>query len=177
MDILTYTEGRDKIKSGDIVAFHTDHRSPIGPQIVTFFTGFSVYHVGVAVWLYSSAGDRRLFIVEANKGNRQIVPLSLYAGERMDIYTPPVKFDLFSETLLARVGNIKYSWFDLPKIWVREKFGINCNNSKGEVCSEMIVHIFKESGVQFSTDVISPGKLVNEMRNNGFELTIKINNI
>ena len=176
MNTITYTVGREQIESGDIIAFHTDHRSSIGPRIVTYFTGYSVYHVGIAVWLYSSTGDRRLFIVEANKGNRQIVPLSLYSGERFDVYKSPTDFDDISEKLLMNVGRIKYSWLDLPKIWIREKFGIRFNNSKGEVCSEMIVHVF-DKYAQFETDVVSPGKLVEQFYKLGFNLKLKIDNI
>jgi hypothetical protein len=174
MQTVTYTEGREQIRNGDILAFHTTKISPFGPKVVSFFTGSSIYHVGIAVWLYSSEGDRRLFIVEANKGNRQIVPLSLYAGERIDVYKYPVMFKKFSGKLLDSVGFVKYSYIDLPIIWLKEKFGIELRNQSGEVCSEMIAKMFDGTKFQLNTSLISPGKLIEDLVIKGMKIRVSL---
>lgn len=172
--LSSYREGRDLIENGDILAFHTTAESPLGPKIVSLFTGYSIYHVGFAIWLYSTEGDRRLFIVEANKGNRQIIPLSLYAGERIDVFKCPVKFSKISSQMLDKIGYVKYSYFDLPIIWLRERFGIRLPNQQGEVCSEMIAKILEEADIRFENTLMSPGKLIEKLSQKGIELRISL---
>ena len=172
--MLTYSQGRNLIQSGDILAFHTTPFLGWGPKIVSFFTGYTVYHVGVAVWMYSSEGEQRLFIVEANKGNRQIVPLSLYAGERIDVYKCPVPFSAISWNLLEPIGSIKYSWLDLISIFFKEKLHIPMKNHKGEVCSEMIQRILSKAGFEITTPQISPGKLISELIHKNVKLRVSL---
>lgn len=164
-----YLDVRDQIESGDIIAFEVSKHAPRIASIIKIFTKESIYHIGIAVWLYSSEGDRRLFIIQASNGNRQIVPLSLYEDETMQIFATPVPFEKISDSALARVGQIKYSYPDLISIWLKEKFNIGVKNFDGEVCSEMVVNVFKSAGVDLGNGLSTPQTIINNMMKLGIK--------
>jgi hypothetical protein len=162
MTAIDYEVAREQIKSGDIVAFRTTKKSVCFARFLKFFLGHEIYHIGFAIWLSSPDGQKRLFVVEAAGGNRQIVPLSNYANEPLDVYKCPVKFSDIEGALIERVGQINYSYFDLISIWLKEKFHIKFKNFKGQVCSEMVIDILREGGLDLGNELVSPQKIVDE---------------
>jgi hypothetical protein len=158
-----YLDVRDQIESGDIIAFEVSKYAPKISNFIKLFTQESVYHIGIAVWMYSSEGDRRLFIIQASNGNRQVVPLSLYEDETMQIFAAPVPFYRISDYALARVGKVKYAYLDLVSIWMKEKLRLPVKNWSGEVCTEMIVKIFETAGINIGDRLSTPQTIVDNL--------------
>lgn len=169
-----YAIVRNDIKSGDIVAFKVSEYAPFFSRILQIGTGKNIYHIGIAVWMESSEGIKRLFIIEASRGNRQIVPLSLYSREKMDVYACPVEFSKIAASAIEPIGNVKYAYKDLAAIWLKETFGIRIGNFPGEVCSEMVYNIFKDGGYDLGSGISSPYTLVKELEKNGIEKKFEI---
>lgn len=173
--MTAYLEVREQIESGDLIAFEVSKYAPKISNFIKLFTNENIYHIGIAVWMYSSEGDRRLFIVQASNGNRQIVPLSLYEDETMLVYAAPVPFEQISGVVLERIGRIKYSYPDLISIWAKEKLKIrNVKNFSGEVCSEMIVNIFQTVGIDLGEKLSTPQTIVDNLQKLGVKLKFKI---
>lgn len=164
-----YLDVRDQIESGDIIAFEVSKYAPKISGFIKLFTQEDVYHIGIAVWMYSSEGNRRLFIAQASNGNRQVVPLSLYENETMQVYAAPVPFSQISDYTLARVGSVKYAYPDLISIWLKEKFKLPVKNWSGEVCSEMVVKIFATVGINLGDKLSTPQTIVNNIKKLGIK--------
>lgn len=169
-----YESVRNDIESGDIIAFKVSEHAPFFSRILQIGTGKKIYHIGIAVWMESSEGQKRLFIVEASRGNRQMVPLSLYSKETMDVYPCPIEFSKIAPSLIEPIGNVKYAYKDLLSIWLRESFGIRIGNFPGEVCSGMVVNIFKNSGYDLGPEISSPYSIVKHLEDNGIQKKIEI---
>lgn len=173
--MTTYLEARDQINSGDLIAFEVSKYAPKISNMIKLFTNEDIYHIGIAVWMYSSEGDSRLFIVQASNGNRQVVPLSLYEDETMQVFERPVPFDQISGVVLERIGSVKYSYPDLISIWLREKFNVrNAKNHSGEVCTEMIVNIFQSVGINMGHELSTPQTIVNNLTKLGIKQKFRI---
>ena len=158
-----YLEVRDQIGSGDIIAFEVSKYAPKISGFIKLFTRENIYHIGIAVWMYSSEGDRRLFIIQASNGNRQVVPLSLYEDETMQIWAAPCPFSNISEYALQRIGKVKYAYMDLISIWATVK------NWSGEVCSEMVVKIYGSAGIDLGDKLSTPQAIINNLKNLGIK--------
>lgn len=174
-----YSEVREQIQTGDILVFKISKKAPLASYAVKIFDGTDIYHVGFAVWLSSPSGSKRLFIVESARGNRQIVPLSNYEGERIDVYTCPIDFNKIESSILDNVGKVKYSYPDLLSVWMRERLNIRFFNFDGEICSEMVakyLHIggFEFDHIKFKSRLVSPKTIVESLEKAGFNPRLKI---
>ena len=164
-----YLEVRDQIGSGDIIAFEVSKYAPKISGFIKLFTRENIYHIGIAVWMYSSEGDRRLFIIQASNGNRQVVPLSLYEDETMQIWAAPCPFSNISEYALQRIGKVKYAYMDLISIWAKDNLKLSVKNWSGEVCSEMVVKIYGSAGIDLGDKLSTPQAIINNLKNLGIK--------
>ena len=164
-----YLEVRDQIGSGDIIAFEVSKYAPKISGFIKLFTRENIYHIGIAVWMYSSEGDRRLFIIQASNGNRQVVPLSLYEDETMQIWAAPCPFSNISEYALQRIGKVKYAYMDLISIWAKDNLKKKKKNWSGEVCSEMVVKIYGSAGIDLGDKLSTPQAIINNLKNLGIK--------
>ena len=162
-----YDELRNNIKSGDIIAFRVSKYAPFFAHILKRAMEHDIYHIGIAVWMSSNDGIQRLFIVEASRGNRVITPLSRYKREPLEVYPCPVDFQKISEPLLSRVGHVHYSYLDLFTIYLKERFKLNVKDFKGEVCSEMVLDILRQGGMDVNDDLYSPFKTILFLEDHG----------
>jgi hypothetical protein len=149
--MLTYIENeeeyiahRDKIKTGDIIAF-----SGTGfiSRVIRKFTGQTYSHVGIA-WVVSG----RVFIVEALDGRGVVMrPLSIifpfYRIESRSDFT-----ELHEEYMLSKIGKA-YSYFDA----VLAGLGIKSKSSDVYQCAEFIADVY---GIRDEVSQFTPGELV-----------------
>ena len=147
----TYENYRNKIKSGDLIAWTSTGFSylSIMGQIVRMFTRSEYSHVAVAWW----SGDR-LFIIEAIPPQVRIYPLS----ERGPFYHIPMNIDWKDEMasyLLSRVGQ-PYSIFEAIKAY----FTKPDNNNTWE-CAELCNRFYTSIGLDMGNNYI-PSTLVQD---------------
>lgn len=171
---LLYDEARKLIQSGDIISFVPHGSNPLH-VITQLVTKSEYYHTGVATWLYTSNGNQRLFVCEAHRSGRRLVPLSIYRGTQFDVTRCPVSFDLMEDRLLAKVGQVKYGFRDFVGIGFRELFGLVIKDEKGEICSEMVQDALWIAGMKIPEDtVMSPGELYRYLKGMGMEDRVKV---
>lgn len=177
----TYDDIRNQIKNGDLIhLYRADKPLPrtVLHWVINFFTGSPIYHNVVALWVTTDGGVRRLMCVESHiKGGKRIVPLSMYANERMEVQPLPdhASFDAMEPTLMARVGQQRYGIFDFITIGLREFFGIKIGDAGGQVCSEMAAEAWISGGVGLPGTLLSPGRLRGELIKLGVLPTMKAN--
>jgi hypothetical protein len=178
---ITYSESRSLIKSGDIVFIKkTNHHSLLSSlisKVITFFTGGKYYHVGIAMWMSSDNGTKRLFFVDANTGSRRIVPLSEYEGYGMTVIESPVYPEYYEDELLKKVGKIQYGYLDAMIIGLFERFEITNKHLdfSGECCSEMITKMLNK-GINHDKlpIMVSPNKLIQILIDRGHKIKFDI---
>lgn len=178
---IDYSESRSLIKSGDIVFIKKTNRhslvSSLISKVITFFTGGKYYHVGIAIWMTSDNGMKRLFFVDANTGNRRIVPLSEYEGFGMTVIESPVFIKSYENDLLKKVGKIKYGYIDAIVIGLFERFGISNKHLdfSGECCSEMITKMLNKGMKHDKLPImVSPNKLIHILIDRGHKIKFDI---
>ena len=156
---MNYEIARNLINTSDIVFLH--RTNDLFSTLISLFTGSRHTHVGIAVWMMTDLGQRRLFLVEATgNGGRRVVLLSKYQGRGMDVVLMPpgVNWEKAETQLMSRVGSMPYGWFDLLQIWVWETLRISLGNARGEVCSEMVANVLRQAGI-WTPKRVSPGSL------------------
>jgi hypothetical protein len=177
----TYDDIRGQIKNGDLIhLYRADKPLPrtVLHWVINFFTGSPIYHNVIALWMSTDSGERRLMCVESHiKGGKRIVPLSVYADEKMEIHPLPddVDFTDMEPTLMHRVGRQRYGIFDFIAIGLREFTGIKLGDAGGQVCSEMAAEAWISAGVHLPGTLLSPGRLRGELIKLGITPTIRAN--
>jgi len=163
MTPITYEQSRNFIRDGDIISIFRSKNNPsLFSRIITAWTKSPIYHTAIAVWLKIDSGEKRLFVVEADASTRRIIPLSTYQYHQMHVLAKPesVNFELFSSSLLERVGTAKYSYtkaiisglrhyLELPKVVV----------ATGEFCSELAAKMWKMGGMDITDTSLDPDHL------------------
>lgn len=164
MNLSSYMHLRTKIKNGHLVFFgaHTWKQ-----KLITFFTGGSFSHCGLAVWLTDGVEDR-LMLVEATHGGRRIVSLSSYCTRPFTVIDINLPYCEIANEALSQTGMVAYGYFDLLTIGVRDlmlRLGLKSHlpNTEGEVCSEFLAHTLKDAGVELSDLLLSPTDLFVEL--------------
>lgn len=181
MKNLSYEEARNEIKSGDIISFFSSHESSFIHRIITmfilYFTGSKIYHTGIAMWMTSDSGNRRLMLIEAVGVGRRILDLSYFRNEKMEIHPVPNHLDrgAIEFFLMAKIGKQGYGFWNLIAIALREFFGIKAKDTKGQVCSQLAALSWAAGGMQFEETSVSPGKLRNILIKNNVPPYITIN--
>ena len=163
---MNYTDARSLIKSGDLLSFKPNDTKFLH-VLTQAVTKSEYYHSGVAVWITVDR-VRRLFICEATRVGRRLVPLSIYSTHKFDVTECPVQFQDMEESLLERVGYVGYGFMDFVSIGVRNLFGVTLRDSKGEVCSEMVQKEYKKAGFNCQEYPYSPGELKDTLNRLGF---------
>jgi hypothetical protein len=178
---LTYDEARDQIKNGDIISFFMSHEDSTLHRITTyttmFFTGSKIYHTGVALWMTSETGIRRLMLVESVGTNRRIVELSHFKDHKMEVHHRPdyVNAEKVEDYLLTNIGFEQYGFWNLIVIGLNEFFGVQKKETDKQVCSEMAAKSWQHGGMEFETTVVSPGRLRNILIAKGIRPSFIIN--
>ena len=178
---LTYSEAVQQIKSGDIISFFTSHEESFIHRLVAmailYFTGSRVYHTGIAMWMTTDTGKRRLMLVEAIGTGRRLLNLAHFKSRQMEIHHVPTELNSFNIEffLLENIGKQRYGFWNLIAISLREFFGLPVRETKGQVCSQLAALAWQAGGMKFNETCISPGKLRNELIKKGIPPAIKIN--
>ena len=158
METLKYAEARELIQDGDIVSVKPCDYNPVH-LVVCWVTKKPFYHTAIALWMYSTGGTKRLFVCEAHRSGRRLVPMSKYESNEMVVKCAPLPFAKIEESLLSRVGFVPYAFWDLIVVGVRILFGRLWKDSKAEICSELAQDIYSEAGFTMPDYVLSPGEL------------------
>lgn len=165
---MNYLSLRDKIENGDVVFLEPGNS--LG-KLIPVFTGGSVSHCGIAVWLKDSRGVDRLMLLEGKGGGCRLVTLSSYAHRNMVVARVGLYWGLVEDYALSKVGVVQYGYTDLFWIWLREvlvRNGAACiaavvPDAPGEVCSQVVADILRRGGFDMVT-LISPNRLLKEMK-------------
>lgn len=160
--ILKYLDARELIQDGDILSFRP-HPSEYVKRLTCLVTNTPYYHTGMAVWLSPEVGIKRLFVIEAHKGGRRLIPMSLYEEDIIDVICCPIDFSKVSAEVLEKVGKVPYGYIDFVIIGLKEMIGLPSTDHSGEVCSEFVAKTCVAGGVKISDTDISPGKLDAEL--------------
>lgn len=182
---VTYDEARSFIKNGDIIQIYYPsslRKWNLGNffvyPLIHLFTGSQIYHCGVAIWVTTPGGTRRLMLVESSfNGGKRIVPLSLYKGYRMEVHSlpPNISFSGMEEILMRRVGSQSYGILDFLSIGLKEFLKLDIKkNFTGQVCSELCADAWMKVGIPLSSSLVSPGKLRRMLTRLDIPPTIKI---
>ena len=145
MPMLTYTEARSQIATGDIVGVKT--RTPGGAitrtvQRLGGLPHYHVTHIALAYWL-----GGRLFAVEESVGGNRFVPMSQYAPSGLvvcdripgtDIERLPAAIDRATES------HVPYSYLDLVAIGIRVLLGrwFNTQRLGNDGGAELVCSVF-----------------------------------
>lgn len=170
---LSYDEARSLIQDGDLLSF-VPHSNNLLHRITQWVTKSSYYHSGVAVWMESTGHIRRLFVCEAHRSGRRLIPLSMYKGTKFDVTCCPIDWEFIEEGLLDNVGKIKYGFMDFVFVGVRDLFGITLRDTDGEICSEMVQDAYNKAGLRMPDYVLSPGELYEYLKASGIEDRVQV---
>lgn len=177
---LSYTEAKEHIISGDIINFFSSHEQNWFQRLSTmatlYFTGSPIYHTGIAVWMTTDGGVRRLMLVEAVGTGRRILDLDHFRHKVMEVHHAPAHLDvnLIEEFLLKKTGKQGYGFLNLIIIGVREFIGATPKETKSEVCSQLAALSWQHAGFHFDETAISPGKLRSILKSQGVPIAFKI---
>jgi hypothetical protein len=162
LDQIPYEKARGAISDGDLITFFRDERSSLWHKLTTSVLKSPAFHCGIAIWLASTDGTKRLFICEAGV-KRRLMLLSNYADYSMDAIACFGDFKLMEEFLLERVGVAKYGYADYAGVGLRSMFGLPFKDASGEICSELCAKAYKKMGVKLPDIVLAPGELHDEL--------------
>jgi len=178
---ITYQEAREVISNGDIIHVFIPKKFALKSLLysgIWFFTGSEIYHNGVALWMTSPSGEKRLMIVEANMfAGKRILPLSTYSSHRITVQLTSAKvlFTDMEPALMSRVNIQPYSLYNLVSIGLKEFFNTDIGRKgTGQVCSELCASALIAGGIQLPSIIVSPGKLFFELCRLGFTDTINV---
>ena len=152
---MLYSEVRQHIKNGDLIAFKG---KTLLSKLIKLVTHGDVTHVGVAYWLHN-----RLLILEAREG----YGVSLRALSRcLPFYWVPthIKWSKRHETLSIERLGLSYSFLDAARAGV----GLNFK-SKGDICSEYAANILRISNPKIPKSP-HPQALINHHIHEGCEM-------
>lgn len=161
--IVKYEEGRKFIQDGDIISFlRLEKKASLIAKLTTYWTQSPVYHTGIAVWMNTDHGEKRLFVVEAYDATRRITPLSNYQKFKMRVLAKPanVKFELFVGSLVERVGSAEYSYIRAFMSGLRQYLTLPpIVLATGEFCSELAARAWKMGGLNIKETGLNPAEL------------------
>lgn len=157
-DQRSYAEVRSLICNGDLLTFSKNAQSSLWHRFTTRVLRSPYYHCGLAVWMTSDNGTRRLFICEAGT-SRRILLLSAYTGLDFDVIGCPADFNKFEDSLLERVGVERYSIITYIAVGLRFLIGLPTKDPSGEICSEMVQKAYRKGGFYLPRTIMSPGEL------------------
>lgn len=147
---MHYSEYRDQIKSGDLLAWSTKGISGfmgLVTNIIRFVTQSEYEHVGVA-WVVSG----RIFVIEAVFPNVRIRPLNL----SIPFYTIPMNIEwdqTKEEFLLSKIGD-KYSvWKAITSMFI--KLPVN----REWQCAQLVMEFYKSTGIDLG-EQCTPASMV-----------------
>ena len=165
---LQYEAARSLIQDGDLLSFVPNDKKilHVATQKVT---KSDYYHSGIAVWMNTRCGASRLFVCEATRSGRHVIPLSCYRSYRFDVTACPVEFCKFEDNLLERVGKVPYGFLDFITVGARNLFGITLKDANGEICSEVVQKQYSYAGMSMPSYILSPGELYEYMKACGIQ--------
>lgn len=151
---MNYDEIRDKIQSGDVIAFsHTGLASwgDFESQLVRVFTRSEYTHVAIA-WPIGG----RVLLIEAAVPKVRIYPLSHYK----EFYWIPMDLPLSSAALEAGLDIIgqDYSKFEAIKALLSDPI----NSNRKWQCAEVVKYILRENGTSLFSSA-TPSNIVKEL--------------
>jgi len=177
-----YDVSRTMIKDGDLLSFFKSHEETFLHKFETvpigFFVGSKIFHSGIAMWMTTDTGDRRLMLCEAVGVGRRLVNLSKFKDVKFEVTSKPDNLDAAKIITYMLDGLTEgYAFSDLPKIMLKEFFGIKNieGSTKGAVCSETAARAWEAGGMQFDTTVLSPGMLRNVLSQKGIPPSFGVN--
>lgn len=155
---MQYSDVRGDLKTGDIVAIDTRNILTRSVQAIFGSPMYAMYtHIGILIW----RGDH-LHIVEMDGRYNIERPLSQYANAGKEILV----FRL-SELDTAKISRsidlhmrdeIKYDYGSFFSIGARLAFGVGImDNPKKLVCTDFVLNILKEAGIDILKDQIILG--------------------
>lgn len=173
MSSKPYHQGRLDVRDGDIVFIHKTNS--LISKVISFFTRGIVTHCGIAFWAtVDESNERRLMIVEAQRfARRRILNMSYYANGEITIVVGPHSWTEYSGVALTQLGTVKYSWFDVIYVGLREFLGKWVELPKltfaGEICSEYVAKQLNREDT-----AISPQRLLDELIAEGNAIRVVI---
>lgn len=173
---MKYHEAKNKIKTGDLLAFHGTWLMSRGIQ---WFTHSHISHVGIACWLTFNGGKPVLCVFESMEGSGvRILPLyknlaTNYWNKNGQAYWRPILEPYKGKCLMdfcvehwndAYASPYQFLLIASPRLrWLR-KFRGSQVDTEGYHCSEIIATGLKEQGYVLPKDppaLVTPGDLYN----------------
>lgn len=130
--MTTYTDYRDSLQSGDIVAWRENTHN-IFSRLIRFFTRSEYTHVGIVLVI-----KNRVFVAEARTPKVVLTPLS----SRIPLYLIPMGMPLSNhaeEVLLKEIGVGRYSILEAIKSYL----GANDPKDKKWQCVEFVKYVLE----------------------------------
>jgi hypothetical protein len=163
MTPISYEQARTLIQDGDIISvLRREDKMSLLQKLITTWTKSPIFHTAIAIWLSTGHGEKRLFVVEAYDATRRITPLSVYQKHPFHVLAKPehVKFELFSGSLVERVGTAEYSYVRAFISGVRQYLKLpNIVLATGEFCSELAAKVWKMGGMDITETGLNPAEL------------------
>lgn len=137
---LTYSDARDLIRDGDLIAVRG--RRGVVPILTRWVTRSAYTHTAVAVWL-----DGGLWAAEINIGGNHLIPLSQLRDD-FDVFDCPGDRAAVRDVVLGRLRTARrYGVLDLFLIAARRLLGWKLGDSPDEICSEFSARVYAEAGI------------------------------
>lgn len=162
---MNYTETREEIQSGDLIAFsHYKWASPRDwlSQVVRFFSFTEYCHIGVAIVL-----GGRVWLAESVSPTVRLVPLSNFAKD--GFFVIPTRNPMGNdelEYLLSRVGVSKYSKWQAIKAYL-DKLELGADDLFE--CAEYTICARRLSGLDLGNRAV-PAAIVKEALKQGLRM-------
>lgn len=158
---MFYADARERIKSGDLLAWtHTGWGSwtAIKMQIVRIFTRSEYSHVGIA---WTVAG--RVFVLEASTGGVRIYPLS----EKPSFWwvsLPELRIGA-EEYALSKVGE-RYSYWQAITGFLKT---LKPGADRSWQCAEYALAVLRENGLNMG-EATTPAKLMKALLTDNYDM-------
>jgi len=164
---------REQIKTGDMIFMlkADGFGGSLVQNIITIASGSSIYHCGIACWMTSETGIRRLMLCETNPEGKRLVPVTHYGNTKMNVISIPRVDSLMLDSLLqSKIADVNYGWLDLVGVILRERFAIPVKDQPGLICSQFCAETWKALGLYKNEPVVSPGRLYRNLLGEGYSV-------
>mgnify|MGYP002787247274 CR=1 FL=1 len=163
MKYVSYEDIREKIKDGDVVFMKGKWTRP-AHALIMIFTKSQLYHVGVAFWMNTKAGERLMLVEATGKSQRRVVNLSYYSDHKLVVVDAVKSWETIEERALETIGETRYGFIEAAYIGIREAtsrwFGwkLPARDLPYEVCSSYVASL-----LDLEDKIISPQTLYDKL--------------
>ena len=172
-ELFPYSDIREYVYDGMICFFKA---ITFKQKIISWCTGGKFSHVAMTTWMKDSQGIARLMVIESTNGGVRLVNLRSYMGREVLLVNIGLDWDRIAQYAMDKAGVVHYSIPDFIWIGIKDilvKLGLKdlakyVPNEEGEVCSEFVADLLRNSGFGIEDTLISPQGLYKIIENNSW---------